>query len=67
MHFTSRKPSVDFFQGALLEILIDSDLIFKIKLEQKIAANCLLEERDVFGESFFKRVRHVTAIEQKNI
>ena len=60
MHFTSRKPSVDFVQGATLELLINSDLCFEQNLEQKIAENCLLEERDVFavmptsfGKSFF--------------
>ena len=44
MHFTSRKPSVDFVQGA-----INSDLSFQQKLEQKIPVNCLLEGRDVFA------------------
>ena len=54
MHLTSRKPSVDFVQGAFLELLINSDLSFKLQLEQKVPMNCLLERKDVF---FFSRVR----------
>ena len=71
MHFTSRKPSVKFVQGATLEILINSDLSFEQNLEQKIAENCLLEGRDVFavmptsfGKNFFFRL-FSTAIKQK--
>ena len=74
MHFISREPSVHFVQGAFLELLIDSDLRFELKLEQIVPVNCLLEGRDVFavmptgvGKSFFSRVLQVTAIEQKNI
>ena len=69
-----RKPSVDFVQGAFLELLINSDLSFGLKLEQKIPVNHLLERRDVFtmmptgfGKSFFSRVLLITAIEQKKI
>ena len=54
-----------------LELLIDSDLIFELKLEQKIPLNRLLEGRDVFakmptgfGKSFFQPCS-ITAIEQK--
>ena len=60
MHFTSHEPSVDFVQGAFLKLLINSDLSFELKLEQKIPMNCLLEVRDVLavrptgcGKSFF--------------
>ena len=73
-HFPSCKPSVDFVQGAFLELLINSDLSFELKLEQKIPVNRLLEGRDVFtmmptgfGKSFFSCVLHITAIEQKKI
>ena len=62
-HFSSRKPSVDFVQGAFLKILINSDLSFELKLEQKIPVNRLLDGRDVFammltgfGKSFFSAV-----------
>ena len=55
------RPPVDFVQGAFLELLIDSDLRFGLKLEQIIPVNCLLEGRDVFavmptgfGMSFFQ-------------
>ena len=60
VHFTSHEPSVDFVQGVFLKLLINSDLSFELKLEQKIPVNCLLEGRDVFavmptgfGKSFF--------------
>ena len=32
VHFTSRKPSVNFVQGAFVELLINSDLSFRLKL-----------------------------------
>ena len=41
--------SVDFAQGALLKLLVNSDLCFELKQVQKIAVNCLLEGRDVFA------------------
>ena len=73
MHFISREPSVDSVQGAFLELLINSDLSLELKLEQKIAVNCLLEGRDVsavmptgFGKGFFFQL-FSTAIEQKKI
>ena len=58
MYFTSRKPSVDFVQGAFLELLINSDLSFELKLEQKIAVNCFLEGSDVSVRVFFSAVLH---------
>ena len=55
--------------------MINFDLSFELKLEQKIPVNCLLEGRDVlavmptsFGKSvFFRRVLLFTAIKQKKI
>ena len=55
--------------------MINFDLRFELKLEQKIPVNCLLEGRDVlavmstsFGKSvFFRRVLLFTAIKQKKI
>ena len=41
--------SVDFVQGVLLKLLVNSDLCFELKQVQKIAVNCLLEGRDVFA------------------
>ena len=75
VRFTSRKLSVDFVQGAYLELLINSDLNFELKLEQKIPVKCLLEGRDVFfffstgfeKSFFFSHVLHITAIKQKKI
>ena len=76
VRFTSRKLSVDFVQGAYLELLINSDLNFELKLEQKIPVKCLLEWRDVFAVMltgfeksffFFSHVLHITAIKQKKI
>ena len=65
--------SIDYVQGALLKLSVNSDLSFELKQEQKIAVNCLLEGRDVFavmptgfGKSFIFQV-FSTAIEQKKI
>ena len=41
--------SVDFVQGALLKLLVNSDSCFGLKQVQKIAVKCLLEGRDVFA------------------
>ena len=70
-YFTSREPSVGFVQGAFLKLSINSDLSFELKLEQKIAENCLLEGRDVFavmptsfGKRFFSAVLHSDRTEE---
>ena len=41
--------SIDYVQGAFLRLSVNSDLSFKLKQEQRIAVNCLLEGRDVFA------------------
>ena len=40
---------MDFVQGAFLKLLVNSDLRFELKQEQRIAVNCQLEGRDVFA------------------
>ena len=60
---------MDFFQGAFLELLVNSDLSFELKLVQKIAVNCLLEGRDVFTvmpTSFSKSVFFSCSLQQLN-
>ena len=59
MYFTSCEPSVDFVHRSVPQAL-ESNLNFKLKVEQKIAVDCLLEGRDVFvvmptgfGKCFF--------------
>ena len=69
MHFTSRKPSVDFVQGAFLELLINSDLSFRLKLVTVRAENscelftvwegCFRSDANRFWrELFFSAVPH---------
>ena len=75
MYFIARKPSVHFVQGAFLELLINSDFRFELKLEQKIPVNCLLEGKDDFavmptgfGNFFFQSCSlYITAMEQRKI
>ena len=65
--------SVVFIQGAFLKHSVNSDFRFELKQEQRIAANSLLEGRDVFAlmptgfsKGFIFQL-FSTAIEQKKI
>ena len=44
--------------------MINSDLSFELKLEQKIAVNCLLEGKDVLVRFFFSAVLHSNRTEE---
>ena len=64
--------SVDYVQGAFLELSVNSDLSFELKQEQKITVNCLHEGRNVFavmrtgfGKSYIFQL-FSTAIEQNS-
>ena len=59
--------SVDYVQGAFLKLLVNSDLSFQLKQEQKIAVNCLLEGRDVFAVMPTGFGKSSMTIEQKKI